>query len=146
MIYGDGGVVQGPTGYQDITLGGITVKKQQIGLMEKVSWGGYNVLSGLVGLAYPALTSAFNTTVEGLDWTRGRPDSARRREYDPIVTTMHKQGLIAPFFSIAMDRNNTGWITFGGLPPVDYEPEFARAPIRMVGQTLSLSLICEILC
>ncbi len=128
MTYGDGEAIRGRLGYQDVTLAGITVKKQQIALIDQVYSGGDGVTSGLLGLAYPLLTGAF----VGTNAADRKPGSPGQHEYDPVFTSIYKQGLVSPIFSMSMNRNNSGWLTLGGLPPVDYAPDFASTPIRMV--------------
>ena len=133
MVYGDGDFARGPFGYEDVTIAGLTVKRQQIALVNTTTWSGGGVVSGLLGLAYPAVTKAFASSSAIHDI--GSPG---HRVYDPIFTTMHKQGVTAPVFSVAMDgRNGTGWLAFGGIPPVDYVGEFSSTPIRKVMTGLS---------
>lgn len=53
-------------------------------------------------------------------------------EYSPIFTTMYKEGLTAPLFSLAILRDVSGpagYLTLGGLPPVSYNAHFATTPI-----------------
>lgn len=52
--------------------------------------------------------------------------------YDPITTNMFKTGLVAPLFSIAIERQLSGpggYLTLGGIPPINYIPEFTSTPI-----------------
>ncbi|KAH8881170.1 acid protease, partial [Thozetella sp. PMI_491] len=124
--YGDGESVQGDFDLRDVTIAGITVKNQQIGLVSKVYSGGDGTTSGLMGLAYPLLTDIFSAGIG--ETTLGNKN---QHEYDPIFTSMYKQKLVPPLFSMSMDKNNSGWLTFGGLPPVDHAAEFASTPIKM---------------
>lgn len=90
-------------------------------------WFGDEVTSGLMGLSYPLLTSAY----EGTDPDDDSLDN--QVVYDPIITTMIKQGLIDPVFSLALERNSdSGYLALGGLPPVNYTGSFASTPILMV--------------
>ncbi|KAL2262573.1 hypothetical protein VTK26DRAFT_903 [Humicola hyalothermophila] len=109
--YGDGEVVTGPMGYSDVTIGNITVKKQQVCLANTTYWYGNNYTSGLIGLAFPALTNAYygETTEHGL---------ASQVHYSPLFTSMVSQGLVDPVFSISIDRNaSSGMLAFGGVAP-----------------------------
>jgi hypothetical protein len=108
--YGDGEIVAGPMGYSDVTLGNITVRKQEICLANTTYWFGNNMTSGLIGLAFPALTNAYLGS--GLDHNRGS-----RIEYSPLFTNMVNQGKVPPVFSIALDRNSTGILAWGGIAP-----------------------------
>jgi len=129
MIYGDGSEVAGEVGYQDITIAGVTVTKQESVLVDTAAYLGDGLTSGMLGLAYPIVGRVYNTTVRALQ----RPGSPNHRKYDPIFTNMYKQGLVSPVFSVAMDkRNQSGYLAFGGLPPVDISADFASTPLRMV--------------
>lgn len=112
ILYGDGEMVYGPVGYNDITVGNITVKKQEVALANTTYWYGNNVTSGVLGLAYPSLTNAYLGDGMEHNWL----DEA---SYSPLFTTMVSNGLIKPYFSIAINRNSSGGlIGWGGIPPV----------------------------
>ncbi|AEO71918.1 uncharacterized protein THITE_50908 [Thermothielavioides terrestris NRRL 8126] len=109
--YGDGEVVSGPMGFSDVTVGNITVKRQQICLANTTYWYGNNYTSGLLGLAFPALTNAYLG-----DASDHEPGT--QVEYSPLFTSMINQGLVDPVFSIAIDRNaSSGMLAFGGIAP-----------------------------
>ncbi|KAG9239992.1 aspartic peptidase domain-containing protein [Calycina marina] len=124
ITYGDGEFLSGVLGYEQVTLAGITVT-QEVAVVNYAAWEGDEETSGLVGLAYPALTSAYsgsdphNDTVQDV--------------YNGIITTMIKDGAIeAPLFSLAILRDvsgPSGYLALGGLPPVDFVQEFATTPI-----------------
>jgi len=113
------------------------VKGQEIALVDRAYWHGDNTTSGLVGLAYSTLTSAFvgtDATLDNPDVTGTAPGN--RIHYFPIVTSMIAQGLDRPLFSLSLKsptRNNSfarGYLAFGGLPPVSIDPAaFASTPI-----------------
>lgn len=53
-------------------------------------------------------------------------------EYDPIITTLVDEGLIDSYFSIAIERDVSGaagYITLGGLPPVNYTDTWSSTDI-----------------
>ncbi|KAK0638966.1 aspartic peptidase domain-containing protein [Cercophora newfieldiana] len=109
--YGDGEVVAGPMGYSDVTLGNITVTKQEVCLANTTYWYGNNMTTGVLGLAFPVLTNAYIGS--GLDHSSGA-----RIEYSPVFTSMVSQGKVPPVFSIAIDRNSSsGMLAFGGVAP-----------------------------
>lgn len=62
ISYGDGEFLTGVMGYDTVSVGGLTVPHQEIGIVTKAAWEGDGVNTGLLGLAYPMLTSAFNGT------------------------------------------------------------------------------------
>jgi hypothetical protein len=106
--YGDGEVVSGAMGFSDITIGNVTAKRQLVGLASTAHWFGNNQTSGVVGLAFPALTHGYSNETGG------------RVQYSPVFTTMVSQGGVEPVFSIAIDRNaSTGVLALGGIPLVE---------------------------
>ncbi|KAI1493105.1 aspartic peptidase domain-containing protein [Biscogniauxia mediterranea] len=112
--YGDGETIQGYLGYMDVQLANITVLGQEVAIASQGTWHGNNVTSGVLGLAYPSLTSAFL----GNDFD----DTSQFNsvQYSPLFTSMISDGLIEPYWTIAMDRNSsTGLVGIGGMPPVD---------------------------
>ena len=125
ITYGDGEFLSGVMGYDSVTVGGITVPKQEIAAVNFAAWDGDGVTSGLMGLAYPAITSAY----EGTD----PEDDSESVEYNPIFITMYKENLTAPYFSLAIERADSGpagYLALGGLPPVNYTEPFASTPIQ----------------
>lgn len=127
LEYADGEFLTGVLGYENVTVAGITVDHQEVALVNYSYWFGDNVTSGLIGLAYPLLTSAYNGTDPDAD------SLETQVEYNPIITTMIDEGLIDPVFSLSLDRNSDGgYLALGGLPPVNYSGTFATTPILMV--------------
>ncbi|KAF8315777.1 aspartic peptidase domain-containing protein [Cantharellus anzutake] len=57
ISYSDGGFMVGNVGYDTVSVGGMTVTHQEIGLVTHASWHGDEINTGLLGLAYPGLTS-----------------------------------------------------------------------------------------
>jgi len=124
ISYGDGEFVTGRFGYADITVAGIKVPHQQAALGNYAYWNGDGISSGLLGLAYASITSQY----AGSDPTK----DGQRVEYDPIFTTMYKDNLSSPSFSLAIERNVGGYLAFGGIPPLNITSEFAAAPIEIL--------------
>lgn len=97
----------------------------QVALGTSAFWNGDGISSGLIGLAYPSITSAY----QGTDPTA----NTARVGYDPLFTTMYKAGLSSAMFSMAIERGNGGYLAFGGLPPVSgVNATFAAAPIQIL--------------
>ncbi|KAK7977797.1 eukaryotic aspartyl protease [Apiospora saccharicola] len=110
----DGSALSGQLGYMDVTLANITVKNQEVAIATQGTWHGDNITSGMLGMAYPSLTSAYS----GNDLNDTSDDSAL--EYPPLFTSMVTDGLVEPYWSIAIDRNSSdGLITLGDLPPTN---------------------------
>ncbi|KAJ7663837.1 acid protease [Mycena polygramma] len=133
VTYGDKEFVSGPVGFDTVSVGGLTVTKQEIGTPDVVAWEGDGVHSGILGLAFPFNTRVFNTT----DSTQA--SVAKHIPYDPFFFTAVKQGLSSPFFSLALNRgangnssedSNLGFIAFGGTPPVDLGNTTVTVPIQ----------------
>jgi hypothetical protein len=113
--YGSGEKVSGPMGYSDITCGGLSVSKQQVALVNSTYWRGNNVTVGVLGLAYPSLTSAFYGKL-------GDEAPWNAISYAPFFTTAMNQGTIDPVFSVAISKNSSdGMIAWGGLPPMAFD-------------------------
>lgn len=129
------GIVLGTMAYEDVTLAGITVHRQPIGIADRVTLSGDGTDSGILGLGYPILTSAH-------PGTKQQPNDTlllNKVPYDPVITRMYKQGSTAPWFSLALDRpprNSTtggpgGYFGLGALPPVKHSSVFAKAPVEI---------------
>ncbi|KAI4237919.1 MAG: hypothetical protein LQ349_001486 [Xanthoria aureola] len=129
IAYADGEELTGTVGTETVTLAGITVKNQEIGIVNHAYWNGDNSSSGLIGLAFPNLTSAYR----GNDPTVATESDAV--PYNPLFTSMYTQGLVAPVFSIAINRRGEetgGLLALGGLPPVSHSNVFACTPLKMI--------------
>ncbi|CAG7950886.1 unnamed protein product [Penicillium salamii] len=135
------GIASGYLAYEEVSLGNITVKKQKVGIADRSNPMGDGVNSGLLGLAYPSITSAHpgNSTDNTTYWYNRLP-------YDPLINTMHKEGKIEPNFSLALARSPQnqstsfgGYLTLGGLPPVKYDPEFAVTPVEFTDIPLNFT-------
>lgn len=102
-----------------MTIGGITVTHQQLAVVKYTYWYGDGKSSGLLGLAYPLMT--------GID--------ENVKEYNPLFTSMWKQGQSKAEFSIAISRaqhegGEESYLAFDGVPPVKYdEDSWSRTPI-----------------
>lgn len=115
LKYGSGERISGPMGYSDVSCGGVSVSKQQVGLANNTYWHGNNVTVGILGLAYPAITSAYYGDI-------GQEAPWNAMSYTPFLTNAISQGAIDPVFSVALIKNSTdGVIAWGGLPPMDWQ-------------------------
>lgn len=117
LQYGSGEEVSGPMGRSDISCGGLLVSQQQVGLANNTYWHGNNVTVGILGLAYPSLTSAYYGEI-------GEESEWNAIPYSPFFTTAVAQGSIDPVFSVAIVRNSSdGLLAWGGLPPIPWKEE-----------------------
>ncbi|KAJ5368259.1 uncharacterized protein N7496_008019 [Penicillium cataractarum] len=125
------GLASGILAYEDVKVGGIAVQSQKIGIANISNPMGDGVNSGLLGLAYPSITSAHpaNHTSNETYWFDRLP-------YNPLLYTMHKKGIVEPYFSLALahtPQNEStafgGYLTLGGLPPVNHS-EFTTVPVE----------------
>ncbi|KAG5928075.1 hypothetical protein E4U53_002750 [Claviceps sorghi] len=111
LRYGSGEKILGPMGYSDIACGGVTVAGQQAGLANYTYWHGNNFTVGVLGLAYPSITSAYYGAI-------GQEASWNAIQYVPFLTNAVMQGSIDPVFSVTLMKNSSdGIIAWGGLPP-----------------------------
>ncbi|CZT24586.1 uncharacterized protein RCC_10311 [Ramularia collo-cygni] len=125
ISYADGEYLTGSLGFETVTMAGITVANQQFATVNRAAWFGDGFSSGLVGLAYRTLTSAY----------AGTTGKGRRILYDPLFVNMYTNAGIPSVFSFALDRNNDigGVLALGGIPDVKRSPYFASTPILPVG-------------
>lgn len=126
LQYSDGEFLSGVFGVSDVTFASVPVA-QQIAVVQKAGWHGDGVTSGVIGLAYPALTAAFRAI--GDNGTRVHVP------YSPILTTMAEQGIILPVFSIAMNRDPAvgSYLALGGVVPgIAVFGEWATTPIEFL--------------
>lgn len=131
----------GEVGTETVTVGGMTVTKQEIGLVTDAAWEGDGVNTGLMGLAYPDLTSVYNGT---------NPDNDTAQDpYNPVFWTAVAEKVVTnpckfslnrkvfivfimcSDFSVALNRGslaaqenstedpNLGYLAFGGIAPVN---------------------------
>lgn len=137
ISYGDGEYLNGVFGYETVGLAGINVSHQQIGVPYLAGWEGDNITSGLVGLAYPALTAAYSGTNASAD------NATDPENYSPIINTIFNvENLTEPVFSLSISRNPNifgfgGYLTIGGIPnisdpSVNASNYFAVTPIEFL--------------
>ncbi|KAJ5113349.1 hypothetical protein N7456_001883 [Penicillium angulare] len=131
------GTASGRMAYEQVTMGNTTVLSQKVGIANVSQPMGDYISSGLVGLAYPALTSAHPSNHTGNSTTYWRD----RLVYSPLLNTMAEQGQIDPYFSLALAHTPQnastsfgGYITLGGLPPVKHSSHFSTVPVEITSQ------------
>lgn len=130
LSYADGTHVSGPMMSTDLSLAPNLKFTQEIGLAQYLSWiGGYNVTSGVLGLAHSAITTKFpGTDISGYDDIRCPPNGSTI-VYDPYGRThtcnqVPSTGVgdnLNSSFTLALARASKddrygGSITFGGVP------------------------------
>lgn len=129
VSYADGEYLTGSLGFEAFTMGGITVPQQKFGLMDYAGWMGDGVSSGLIGFAYSTITSAYHGT------DPHRDQKGATLTYNTLFTNMWNLSLIAPVFSLVLDRdpNLGGLLALGGIPDIPHSPYWASTPIQSVG-------------
>lgn len=106
--------VNGRLGFMDMTIANVAVQDQEVGIATRGLWHGDNITSGMLGMAYPSLTSAYM----GNDLND--TSDANFVEYSPLFTSMVKKGLIEPYWGIAINRNSSdGLFSLGQLFPIN---------------------------
>ena len=122
--YGSGEAVAGYLGYEDVTVAGVTVNHQEIGIVEEAYYLGDGVTSGIIGFAYSALTSAYKGSNFGHD------TSSALIHYTNFIGNVVKQGKVNPEFSIILDRSGAGSeLVLGGLPSGSSSNQFTTVPL-----------------
>ncbi|KAE8151064.1 aspartic peptidase domain-containing protein [Aspergillus avenaceus] len=126
------GIASGVMAYEDVALNSVTARNQQIAVANTSTPMGDGISSGLLGLAYPSLSSAHpaNHTDNATYWFD-------RRVYTPLVQTLAAQSQINPFFSLALAHTPQnasvsfgGYLSLGDLPPVPHA-EFTTVPVEV---------------
>ena len=128
------GLASGLMAYEQVSMGDITVQRQKVGIANESFPMGDGVNSGLLGLAYPSITSAHPSNQSSANYGYWR----NRLTYNPLMNTMADQGLMDPYFSLALAHTPQnastsfgGYMTLGGLPPVDHSPDFSTVPVEI---------------
>ena len=129
ITYSDGERLTGDMAYERFTLAGITVPQQKFAVVDYAAWFGDGYSAGLVGFAYGTLTSAYPGNDPSQDQRGGT------LMYNPLFVSMYNLSLIAPVFSLAIDRDpsNGGVLALGGIPNVPHSPSWVNTPIQSVG-------------
>ncbi|KAJ7124372.1 acid protease [Mycena epipterygia] len=130
ISYGDGEYLSGAAAFETVSVGGLTVTHQEIGVVSSAAWIGDGINSGLLGLAYPSLTS-----VHG--------QYGQKLQYNPFFFNAVKQNQIPhPYFSLALNRGtytgehsanidpHLGYLAFGGIAPVPVTSTAVTIPIQ----------------
>lgn len=134
ISYADGERLNGQMITEDLTFAGITVENQTMGLVTYAGWYGDGASSGLVGLAYASLTNQYSGSNPNADI------AGLTIPYDPLLTSMFKENLTTPLFSIALDRDVTrsaqsagGVLAVGGIPNIPHGTFWSSSNITVIG-------------
>lgn len=136
------GISSGVVGYEKVTFGGLTLDSQEIGVADKITDPGDWNDSGVLGLAYPTITSAHpgtNYSNDSLSFFENRI------VYSPLFTNLSKSGLVDPYFSLALSRPAVnvlngpgGTLSLGTVPNIAHNHTFAVAPVEIMAAIPSL--------
>ena len=125
LTYGSGEILLAINGYTNISFGGINVPQQEIELVKSATATYNGLASGLVGLAYPLLTTVFPgddpSTDTKCNISTGANDiDCNRQSISPLLSTIFSNSLAAPVFSFAIGRGApaAGFMAIGGLPNI----------------------------
>ncbi|KAK4896928.1 hypothetical protein LTR27_005175 [Elasticomyces elasticus] len=137
ISYADGEFLTGDMGYENFTMGGISVPHQEFALVDYAAWTGDGYSSGLIGFASRTLTSAY----PGNDPTQDR--GGQSLMYNPLFVNMYTNQGVPPLFTLAINRDPDygGVLALGGLPNIPYSPGFASTPIIPVGVNITSGLL-----
>ncbi|KAL3458895.1 aspartic peptidase domain-containing protein [Aspergillus heterothallicus] len=131
------GIASGVMAWEEVSIAGINVPRQRVAIADKSTPMGDEISSGLLGLAYPSLTSAHPSNI-----TDNTTYFYNRITYKPLLFTMYDEGLIADsYFSHVIARNPTnrsvgfgGYLSLGELPPVKHSDDWAVAPVEIIDE------------
>ncbi|KAJ7249768.1 aspartic peptidase domain-containing protein [Mycena haematopus] len=128
ISYGDGEYLTGVAAFETVSIGSLTVKHQEIGVVSLAAWAGDGINSGLLGLAYPGLTSVTKNS-EGMN-------------YNPFFfSAVQERQVSHPYFSIVLNRGaagthspaavpHLGYLAFGGVPSVPVTSTRTTVPVQ----------------
>jgi hypothetical protein len=126
IIYSTGERLRGKVGREVVSFGGVTVSNATIAVVNDGEFMGDGASSGVIGMAFSGDTRVFAS-----DTDIDVDPEARSIPYAPVFTEMYEQGLVAPYFSIALQRQgeSSGMLALGGLPgaPIKYSNNFTHA-------------------
>ncbi|KAJ7232458.1 aspartic peptidase domain-containing protein [Mycena haematopus] len=118
--YGSGEFLSGPAGFDTVTVGGVSVAHQEIGVPNRNAFLGDGVSEGVLGLAFPGLTSVWNAT----NGTGSLPVTTQI-PYNPFFfNAVAQKEVQKPYFSVSLDRptldndRKVGLLALGGIAPV----------------------------
>ncbi|KAK5988662.1 putative aspartic-type endopeptidase [Cladobotryum mycophilum] len=117
LRYGSGEYISGPMGLSDISCGGVSVSKQQVGLANSTYWHGNNVTVGILGLAYPSITSAYYGQI-------GHEAPWNAVTYTPFLTKAISQGEMKPVFSVGLMKNGSDGANLIGQEETSWKYSF----------------------
>nr|GAT57244.1 acid protease [Mycena chlorophos] len=128
--YGSGEYLTGLAGFDTLSVGGVSVTHQEFGVPSNVAFLGDGISEGVLGLAFPGLTSVYSD------------DSGKHLPYNPFFVNAVQQGAVKnPYFSIALDRPtleqqehdpfvpNLGQLSLGGVVPVSTQGKTVALPV-----------------
>ena len=89
ITYGSGEFLTGTVGFDTVTVAGLSVPHQEIGVVTSAAWEGDTVTTGIMGLANRNATSVFNGTNPDLDNRTTNLDP-----YNPFFFSAVQEGLV----------------------------------------------------
>ncbi|KAK6969102.1 acid protease, partial [Favolaschia claudopus] len=135
--YGSGEFLRGPVGFDTVEIAGVSVTQQKFGIPDLNHFLGDEVPEGVLGLAYPGLTSVYTVAENG---------SLTQSPYMPFFFNAVEQNQITePSFSISLDRASLeqeendlfdpklGFFAFGTSVPVPVLNTSVTVPIQGYG-------------
>ena len=128
QLYGSGETIRGGFYRAKVELAGITVKRQQVALVEQGYVVGGGARSGVLGLAPNTTGAAYKGNISS---TVPAPQTAPE-PYTTVFESMYNRtGQIDALFSLALERGpRGGYLAFGGLPPIDFTPDFTTVDFK----------------
>lgn len=88
ITYGDGEFLGGSVAFETVNVAGLSVPKQEIGVVNAAAWEGDGISSGLLGLCFPNLTSVYKGD-DGSD-----DGEANNEPYNPFFFSAVKDKLV----------------------------------------------------
>ncbi|ORX38737.1 aspartic peptidase domain-containing protein [Kockovaella imperatae] len=127
-----------------VGIGNLTVPNAQLNIVYNAEFFGNNVSDGLIGFAGPGLTSVFATA---------NPMNDSAANYEPYLPWFYQaaeDGLVAPYFSLALNRPtfadqetsdvvyDLGYLVLGGLPKcIELTGKYVTVPNHDFNETVN---------
>lgn len=144
VSYADGEHLLGDLGYEEVTVAGIKIAKQEVALTYLAGWNGDGISSGLLGLAFPSITEAFSGTNASADEiaTLQSPNTTNQVRYSSIMNTLFfVENLTIPLFTLALSRDGAEYSSgYGGVIEIGSVPDVTLPHINATSTYTSTAM------
>ncbi|KAJ7234054.1 aspartic peptidase domain-containing protein [Mycena haematopus] len=130
--YGSGEFLSGPAGFDTVTVGGVSVAQQEIGVPNRNAFSETASRRACLASRFPGITSVWNAT----NGTGSLPVTTQV-PYNPFfVNAVAQKAVQKPYFSTSLDRptlendRKVGLLALGGIAPVPVLDIAVTVPVQ----------------